>query len=61
MVHCPDCETVLESPDDIEFAEQDATLGFLKASKRFYTADCAACGYTVGSGVAGAQGNGGAV
>ncbi|AAV47679.1 unknown [Haloarcula marismortui ATCC 43049] len=60
MVHCPDCETSLETADDIEFVEVDATTGFIKASKRFYTANCAACGVTIGSGVAGAKSNGGA-
>ncbi|ACV46555.1 MULTISPECIES: hypothetical protein [Halomicrobium] len=61
MVHCPECQTPLETADDIEFAETDATTGFIKASKRFYTANCAACGLTIGSGVAGAKSNGGAV
>ncbi|MFC7075627.1 hypothetical protein [Haloarcula halophila] len=62
MVHCPECETTLAEADDIEFSEMDATTGFLAASKRFYTANCAACGATIGSGVAGAKaGGGGAV
>ncbi|MDT3434205.1 MULTISPECIES: hypothetical protein [Haloarcula] len=60
MVHCPDCETSLETADDIEFVEVDSATGFIKASKRFYTANCAACGVTIGSGVAGAKSNGGA-
>ncbi|EMA34946.1 hypothetical protein C444_00145 [Haloarcula japonica DSM 6131] len=60
MVHCPDCQTSLETADDIDFVEVDATTGFIKASKRFYTANCAACGVTIGSGVAGAKSNGGA-
>ena len=60
MVRCPGCETSLESADDIEFVENDARVGFVKASKRFYTANCAACGRTIGSGVAGARGNAGA-
>ncbi|GGK60658.1 hypothetical protein GCM10009067_11220 [Haloarcula sebkhae] len=60
MVHCPDCETSLETADDIDFVEVDAVTGFIKASKRFYTANCAACGVTIGSGVAGAKSNGGA-
>ncbi|WP_324756647.1 hypothetical protein [Haloarcula montana] len=62
MVHCPECETTLAEADDIEFAEMNATTGLLAASKRFYTANCAACGATIGSGVAGAKaGGGGAV
>ena len=61
MVHCPECETALESVDDIEYVEQDATIGIFRASKRYYTAECAACGCSLGSGVAGAQANGGAV
>ncbi|WP_135536897.1 MULTISPECIES: hypothetical protein [Halostella] len=59
MVHCPDCGTTLEETADIEFVEMDATTGFLKASKRFYTANCAACGTVLGSGVAGAKAGGG--
>lgn len=55
MVHCPDCQTSLETADDIEFVEVDATTGLVRASKRFYTANCAACGVTIGSGVAGAM------
>ncbi|WP_368409355.1 hypothetical protein [Halorussus gelatinilyticus] len=35
----------------------DAETGFVKASKRFYTANCAECGRTIGSGVAGAKSN----
>jgi len=61
MVHCPECQTTLASIDDIEFAETDSATGFIRASKRFYTANCAACGVTIGSGVAGAKSNGGAV
>ncbi|WP_254279858.1 hypothetical protein [Haloarcula marina] len=61
MVHCPECDTGLETADDIEFAEMDATTGFLEASKRFYVANCADCGATLGSGVAGAKAGGGAV
>jgi len=66
MVHCPDCGTTLDDEADIEFVEMDATMRFLKASKRFYTANCAACGTVIGSGVAGAKaggsgGGGGAV
>ncbi|GGO00302.1 hypothetical protein [Haloarcula pellucida] len=61
MVHCPDCETALADESDVEFVEMDATTGFLAASKRFYVANCAECGNTLGSGVAGAKGGGGAV
>lgn len=62
MVHCPECDAILADESDIEFAEMDATTGFLAASKRFYVADCADCGATLGSGVAGAKaGGGGAV
>ena len=60
MVHCPECETTLEDAADIEFIETDSSTGFIEASKRFYTANCAACGRTIGSGVAGARGNAGA-
>ncbi|SDN22695.1 hypothetical protein SAMN04487949_3692 [Halogranum gelatinilyticum] len=59
MVHCPECQTSLETIDDIEFVEMDARTGFIRASKRFYTSNCAACGATIGSGVAGAKANGG--
>ena len=47
----------------MDFVEMDASTGFIAASKRFYTANCAGCGYTIGSGVAGAKagGNAGAV
>ena len=60
MVHCPECQTTLDTIDDIEFVETDAKIGFVRASKRFYTTNCAACGATIGSGVAGAKSNGGA-
>jgi len=60
MVHCPECGTSLEETTDVTFTETDATLGFIKASKRYYTANCAACGRLLGSGVAGARGNAGA-
>ena len=61
MVHCPECEASLDDPDDIEFVEMDSVTGFVKASKRFYTANCAECGRMLGSGVAGAKSNAGAV
>ena len=59
MVHCPDCGTTLAEESDVEFVEMDSTTGFLKASKRFYVANCATCGATLGSGVAGAKAGGG--
>jgi predicted nucleic-acid-binding Zn-ribbon protein len=59
MVHCPDCETTLQNADDVEFIETDAETGILAASKRYYTAVCAECGRTLGSGVAGAKAGGG--
>lgn len=59
MVHCPECEATLAERSDIEFVETDATTGFLAASKRFYVTTCAACGATIGSGVAGAKAGGG--
>ncbi len=52
VVYCPECESSLETTDDIEFAEMDTSPGLLKAAKRFYTANCAAC-VSLGSGVAG--------
>lgn len=61
MVHCPECQTTLSTIDDIEFVEMDATTGFIRASKRFYAANCAECGVTIGNGVAGAKANSGAV
>ncbi|NHN43297.1 hypothetical protein G9C85_16895 [Halorubellus sp. JP-L1] len=60
MVHCPECESTLSSIDDVAFVETESRLGFVRASKRFYVTECAHCGYTIGSGVAGAKGNGGA-
>jgi len=60
MVHCPECETSLADAEDIEFVEMDSETGIVRASKRFYTANCAECGRTIGSGVAGAKSNGGA-
>lgn len=60
MAHCPDCESTLEDASDLEFVEMDSTTGFLAASKRFYVANCAHCGATIGSGVAGAKAGGNA-
>ena len=60
MVHCPDCETTLANESDVEFVEVDSKTGFFAASKRFYVVNCAACGKTLGSGVAGAKAGGGA-
>ena len=59
MVHCPECDATLAEESDIEFVETDAATGILKASKRFYVANCADCGATIGSGVAGAKAGGG--
>lgn len=59
-MHCPNCEATLETIDDVEFVEMDAKVGFIRASKRFYTTECTDCGRTLGSGVAGAQANSGA-
>lgn len=59
MVHCPECRSTLEERSDLEFVEMDATMGFLRASKRYYLARCADCGGTIGSGVAGKSGGGG--
>ncbi|QIB72958.1 hypothetical protein GL213_00080 [Halogeometricum borinquense] len=59
MVHCPECQSTLSSSEDISFEETEARTGFIRASKRFYTANCASCGMTIGSGVAGAKANGG--
>ena len=58
MVHCPECNATLSEESDIEFVEMDSTTGLLKASKRFYVANCADCGATIGSGVAGAKAGG---
>lgn len=58
MAHCPDCDATLADASDLEFTEMDATTGFLSASKRYYVASCAACGTTIGSGVAGAKAGG---
>ncbi len=57
MTHCPNCETRVESLDDVAFADVESSVGFLRASKRFYEASCAACGETLGTGVAGASGD----
>lgn len=55
MVHCPECDATLSNPDDVEFVDYDAEIGFLQASKRFYLTACADCGAAIGSGVAGAH------
>lgn len=55
MAHCPNCEASIASLEDVTFADLGAQLGFLQASKRFYEASCAACGETLGTGVAGAS------
>jgi predicted nucleic-acid-binding Zn-ribbon protein len=59
MVHCPECEATLESMDDVAFDDTESRIGFVRASKRFYVVECAHCGYSLGSGVAGAGGGGG--
>ncbi len=60
MVHCPECNSSLADAEDITFVEMDSETGIVRASNRFYTANCADCGRTIGSGVAGAKSNGGA-
>ncbi|MUV59031.1 hypothetical protein SAMN04487947_0303 [Halogeometricum rufum] len=60
MVHCPDCGSSLDAIDDVTFEDVDSSIGFVRAAKRFYNVSCAECGVTLGSGVAGARGNGGA-
>jgi predicted nucleic-acid-binding Zn-ribbon protein len=59
MVHCSECETSLASMDDVEFVDVESRTGFVRASKRFYVVECASCGYSIGSGVAGARANSG--
>ncbi len=54
---CPDCGTTVTSMSDLEFAEMGATMGVVRASKRFYAASCGTCGRTFGTGVAGASGS----
>ena len=61
MAHCPECETEMDEQDDVEFVERGVETGFIKASKRFYLVACGDCGAAIGSGVAGARGNAGAV
>lgn len=56
-MHCPNCETEIETGADVEFTDVDATTGLIRASKRYYTANCATCGHSLGSGVAGAKAN----
>jgi len=58
MVHCPECETTLADGSDVEFVEMGAETNVFAASKRFYAAECADCGHTLGSGVAGAKAGG---
>ncbi|WP_247730903.1 hypothetical protein [Halovivax limisalsi] len=55
MAHCSDCESPLESTADLEFRDVDSSIGFVNASKRYYVANCANCGATIGSGVAAAS------
>jgi len=58
MVHCQECQATLATAKDIEFRETDSKLGVFRASKRFYVIECANCGKTIGSGVAGAKAGG---
>lgn len=58
MAHCRECGATLSEESDIEFVEMDSEIGFLSASKRFYVANCAHCGVTIGNGVAGAKAGG---
>lgn len=58
MAHCPDCQSSIESTADLDFRDVDSSLGFINASKRYYVANCANCGATIGSGVAAASNNG---
>lgn len=60
MVHCPDCETTLSDATDVAFEERAAETNVVAASKRFYVVNCADCGTTLGSGVAGAKAGGNA-
>lgn len=60
MAHCPDCQSSIESTEDLDFRDVDSSIGFINASKRYYVANCANCGTTIGSGVAAASNNGGA-
>jgi hypothetical protein len=55
MVHCPECDTTLSDPEDVEFVEIDSQTGIFAASKRFYLTACAHCGAAIGTGVAGAK------
>lgn len=54
-MHCPECETELSAPDDVEFVDMKAETRLFAASKRFYLVGCSHCGVAIGSGVAGAQ------
>jgi translation initiation factor 2 beta subunit (eIF-2beta)/eIF-5 len=60
LVHCPECEAALQDESDLRFVESAAETGIIAASKRFYVAECAACGATIASGVAGAKAGRGA-
>ena len=59
MVHCPECDATFQAPEDVVFVDTDSSLGFISASKRYYTMECAHCGAVIGSGVAGAKSNAG--
>lgn len=60
MVHCPACETTIESAADVEFVDAGTERGFFEAPKRMYTANCAACGTVIAHGVAAKSASGGA-
>jgi hypothetical protein len=60
MAHCPECQSPFESTADLTFEDVDTSIGFFKAPKRYYVANCANCGATIGSGVAAASSDGGA-
>lgn len=59
MVHCKECGTTLSAIEDVEFVDVESSLGIVRASKRFYVANCAACGSAIGSGVAAKSADGG--
>lgn len=58
MVHCPECDAMLEDAADVEFEDLDAdSMGFFRSAKRYYVISCANCEYMIGGGVAGAAAN----
>jgi predicted nucleic-acid-binding Zn-ribbon protein len=57
MVHCPECESEIDTAEDVEFQDLDAKMaGLFRSSKRFYVVACNECGVAIGSGVAGGGG-----